>query len=81
MTFDGRGRRHGRNAPQVASGITWRQPRPFWRYSSESVFEIYVVANWRGPGRVAGFPRARRRVMVVMAAQRMMASDVAGWRS
>ncbi len=48
----------------------------------ENVFEIFHgVVKWRGPGRVAGVPRAMRRVMVAMAAQRMMASAVAGWRS
>ena len=45
---------------------------------SKSVFEKWsqrVYSRDRRVGRVAGWPRARRRVMVVMAAQRIMASE------
>src|ERR1700730_978625 len=41
--------------------------------------EMYVMAHL--PGRVAGWPRVRRRTMVLMPGQRIMASEVAGSRS
>ena len=53
-------------------------------YGAQSVFEKRshrVYSRGRRPGRVAGRPRARRRVMVLIAAQRIIASEWAGFRS